>query len=115
MKQALAQGYRYYDLAQNVNEALPKQAKVQNHRKALHYCDVLECAAAIKSSKASEATKLALEFLILTASISVKILNARWNDFSLGVSQNSLFPSWSVLASRIRQSVSIMLLYRIEQ
>ena len=93
MKWALTQGYRYYDLAQKVNEALPKKAKVQNHRKALHYCDVLECAAAIKSSKASEATNLALKFLILTASRSVEILNARWNDFSLGVSQSSLLPS----------------------
>ena len=93
MKWALAQGYRYCDLAQNVNEALPEQAKVQNHRKALHYCDVLECIAAINSSKASDATKLELKFLILTASRSVEILNARWNDFSLGVSQSSLLPS----------------------
>ena len=76
MKWAVAQGYRDYDPAQNVNEALPKQNKVQNHRKALHYSQVAECIDAIKSSKASEATKLALEFLILTASRSGEIRNA---------------------------------------
>ena len=52
MKWAVAQGYRDYDPAQNVNEALPKQKKVQNHRKALHYSEVAECIDAIKSSKA---------------------------------------------------------------
>ena len=37
MKWAVAQGYRDYDPAQNVIEALPKQNKVQNHRKAQHF------------------------------------------------------------------------------
>ena len=70
MKWAVAQEYRDYDPAQNVNEALPKQNTVKNHRKTLHYSEVAKCFATIKSSKASEATKLALEFLILNAARS---------------------------------------------
>jgi integrase len=102
MKWAVAQGYRDYDPAQNVNEALPKQKKVQNHRKALHYSEVAECIDAVKSSKASEATKLALEFLILTASRSGEIRNARWDEFSLDISPSSPFPVWSVPAARMK-------------
>ena len=83
MKWAVAQGYRDYDPAQNVKEALPKQNKVQNHRKALHYSEVAGCIDAIKKSKAGDATKLALEFLILTASRSGEIRNARWDEISL--------------------------------
>lgn len=53
--------------------------------KAVHFSEVAECIDAIKSSKASEATKLALEFLILTASRSGEIRNARWDEISLVV------------------------------
>ena len=54
MKWALAQGYREFDPAQNVIEALPKQNKVQNYRKALHYSEVAGCIAAIKISNAGD-------------------------------------------------------------
>ena len=102
MKWAVAQGYRDYDPAQNVNEALPKQNTVKNHRKALHYSEVAECIAAIKNSKASEATKLALEFLILTAARSGEIRNASWDEFSLDISLRSPVPVWSVPAARMK-------------
>ena len=68
MKWAVAQGYRDYDPAQNVKEALPKQNTVQNHRKALPYSEVADCIRGIQNSNAAVSTKLALEFLILTAS-----------------------------------------------
>jgi integrase len=102
MKWAVAQGYRDYDPAQNVIEALPKQNKVQNHRKALHYSEVAGCVDAIKRSKAGDATKLALELLILTASRSGEIRNACWDEFSLDISPSSPFPVWSVPASRMK-------------
>ena len=102
MRWAVAQGYRDYDPAQNVNEALPKQNTVKNHRKALHYSEVAKCIATIKSSKASEATKLALEFLILTAARSGEIRNACWDEFSLDISPRSPFPVWSVPAARMK-------------
>ena len=102
MKWAVAQGYRDYDPAQNVIEALPKQNKVQNHRKALHYSEVAGCINAIKRSKAGDATKHALEFLILTASRSGEIRNARWDEISVSISPSSPLPVWSVPADRMK-------------
>ena len=102
MKWAVAQGYRDYDPAQNVIEALPKQNKVQNHRKALHYSEVAGCINAIKRSKAGDATKHALEFLILTASRSGEIRNARWDEISVSISLSSPLPVWSVPADRMK-------------
>ena len=61
-----------------------------------------ECIAAIKSSQAGEATKLALEFLILTASRSGEIRNARRDEFSLDISLSSPFSVWSVPAARMK-------------
>ena len=112
MKWAVAQGYRDYDPAQNVIEALPKQNKVQNHRKALHYSEVAGCIDAIKRSKAGDATKLALEFLILTASRSGEIRNARWDEISLSISPSSPLPVWSVPAARMKAKRSILFLYQ---
>ena len=63
MKWAVAQGYRDYDPAQNVQEALPRQNKVQNHRKALPYFEVADCIRAIQNSNAAASTKLAIGFL----------------------------------------------------
>ena len=83
MKWAVAQGFCDYDPAQSVKEALPKQSKVQKHRKALHYSEVAGCIAAIKSSNAGDTTKLALEFLILTAARSGEIRNACWDEINL--------------------------------
>ena len=50
--------------------ALPRETRTAQHRKALHYSDVSSCIDAVKGSGAQLATKLALEFLILTASRS---------------------------------------------
>ena len=102
MKWAVAQGFCDYDPAQSVKEALPKQSKVQKHRKALHYSEVAGCIAAIKSSNAGNTTKLALEFLILTAARSGEIRNARWGEVNLEVSPAWPCPVWSVPAARMK-------------
>ena len=102
MKWAVAQGFCDYDPAQSVKEALPKQSKVQKHRKALHYSEVAGCIAAIKSSNAGDTTKLALEFLILTAARSGEIRNARWDEVNLEVSPAWPCPVWSVPAAHMK-------------
>ena len=96
------QGFCDYDPAQSVKEALPKQSKVQKHRKALHYSEVAGCIAAIKSSNAGDTTKLALEFLILTAARSGEIRNACWDEINLEVSPAWPCPVWSVPAARMK-------------
>ena len=102
MKWAVAQGYRDYDPAQNVKEALPKQNKVQNHRKALPYSEVADCISAIQNSNSATSTKLALEFLILTASRSGEVRNACWEEFTLEGGQQYPVPIWRIPASRMK-------------
>ena len=102
MKWAVAQGYRDYDPAQNVKEALPKQNTVQNHRKALPYSEVADCIRAIQNSNAAVSTKLALEFLILTASRSGEVRNACWEEFTLKGSRQYPAPVWRVPAYRMK-------------
>jgi len=102
MKWAVAQGYRDYDPAQNVKEALPKQKKTLNHRKALHYSEVAGCIDAILKSDSALSTKLAFEFLVLTASRSGEVRNARWDEVSIKISGQFPFPVWIIPAARMK-------------
>lgn len=101
-KWSIAQGYRDFDPSQNVAEALPKQTKVKNHRKALHYSEVPGCITAVQNSSAASTTKLAIELLILTASRSGEIRNARWEEFELENSPRSTYPIWRIPADRMK-------------
>lgn len=83
MKWAIAQGWRQDNPAQNINQALPKVGKRQAHRKALPYTEVTGCIEAVLASGAGQATKLALEFLVLTASRSGEVREARWEEVDL--------------------------------
>lgn len=83
LKWAIAQRWRDDNPAESVAAALPKVAKAPHHRKALPHHKVTTCIAAAQASKATEATKLALEFLILTAARSGEIRNATWDEIDL--------------------------------
>lgn len=61
--------------------ALPKMERTVQHRKALPYAEVTGCIEAVKASGAGATTKLALEFLILTATRSGETREARWEEF----------------------------------
>lgn len=83
MKWSIANGWRSDNPAEAVSQALPKQDKTQNHRKALHYSKVPDFLEALKASDAGTATKLALELVILTASRSGEVRLADWSEFDL--------------------------------
>ncbi|WP_386173742.1 tyrosine-type recombinase/integrase [Sulfitobacter sp. R86518] len=83
MKWAVANGWRQDNPADAIAQALPKQDKTQAHRKALHYDKVPEFLDALKASDAGDATKLALELVILTASRSGEVRLAEWSEFDL--------------------------------
>ncbi len=83
MKWAVAQGWRQDNPADAIAQALPRQAKSQKHRKALHYNEVAGCIETVQKSGATQATKLALELLILTASRSGEVRNADWSEIDL--------------------------------
>ncbi|WP_246227610.1 tyrosine-type recombinase/integrase [Roseobacter ponti] len=83
MKWAVANGWRQDNPAEAIAQALPKQGKTQKHRKALPYDKVPEFIETLTASNAGDATKLALELLILTASRSGEVRLAEWSEFDL--------------------------------
>jgi integrase len=105
MKWAVAQGWRQDNPAENIAQALPKAKQAPVRRKALPYAEVFPCIEEIKASGASAATKLALEFLVLTACRSGEVREARWTEFDF---QGAAGPpsaqsaTWLIPASRMK-------------
>ena len=107
MKWAVAQGWRQDNPAQSIAEALPKRDKSkQEHRKALGYADVANCIAAVQASRAGLSSKLAFEFLVLTATRSGEARGALWSEIDLGTPATSANPAtpavWAIPASRMK-------------
>lgn len=96
MKWAVAKGWRQDNPAENIGQALPKQDRAQAHRKALHYNEVAACLDAVRACRANETTKLALEFLVLTAARSGEVRLAEWSEFDLAKAV------WVIPASRMK-------------
>ena len=67
---------------EGIDAALPSLPKVANHQRAVAYCEVPAAVAAITGSKASDASKLALIFLILTGTRSGEARGARWEEIA---------------------------------
>ena len=97
MKWAVVEGYRDDDPAGNtITVALPKGGVNRRHRRALPFAEVADALAAIKRSDAYDATKLATEFLTLTAARSAEVRDATWDEFNL---EDSV---WTIPASRMK-------------
>lgn len=96
IKWTIAQGWRQDNPADNVALALPKMAKVKEHRKALPYERVAECIERVKNSKAGVTTKLAFEFLVLSASRSGETRGALWSEID---TENAV---WEIPAERMK-------------
>ncbi|MFD0982813.1 tyrosine-type recombinase/integrase [Tropicimonas aquimaris] len=76
--------------------ALPRVEQKPKHRKALHYADVAGCLEAVHASRAWTATKLAIEFLVLTASRSGEVRMAHWDEIDLDAA------TWEIPAERMK-------------
>lgn len=96
LKWAVAQGWRQDNPADSITQALPKVGKTQVHRKSLPYTDIANCLAAVRQSRAMTSTKLALEFLVLTAARSGEVRGAVWDEINL---DSKL---WVIPASRMK-------------
>jgi integrase len=84
MDWAKASGFRTGDNpVDGVEKGLPKQNGRDRHHEAMPYAQVPAFIKALRSSDAGEITQLALEFLILTASRTSEVLQARWDEFDL--------------------------------
>ncbi len=97
MKWTMAKGWRTDNPADAVAQGLSKhdRSKVQ-HRKALPYDKVADAIEIVRSSDAGMVTKLAFEFLVLTATRSVETREARWSEVDLDKKV------WTIPASRMK-------------
>ena len=95
---AVAQGYRKDDPAGVViDAALPRNDTGRRHMPALAYDKVPDCIAEVKASqRASQSSKLALEFLILTAARSAEVRKANWDEIDLDEA------TWTLPAGRMK-------------
>jgi integrase len=97
MDWAKAAGLRTGDNpVEGVARGLPKQTDSDEHHSALPYDQVPAFIARLRGSDSGELVRLAFEFLILTASRTSEVLNARQGEFHL---DRTL---WTVPAERMK-------------
>ncbi len=97
MRWAIAQGYRSDNPAGDaVTAALPKRPVLVQHRAALPHGEVAAAVAAVQRSAAWLGTKLAFEFLVLTAARSGEARGATWDEVDL------VARVWTVPAARMK-------------
>ena len=97
MKWVVAQGFRNDNPAGEVlGAALPRNSKAVEHYAAVSHAEVANAIVVIRASSATISTKLALEFLILTACRSGEVRGAKWSEIDL---DNNV---WTVPADRTK-------------
>ena len=97
MKWAVAQGYRHDNPAGDaIGAALPKSNGIQKHFRALPHADVAAALATVRASGAAVTTRLAFDFLVLTAARSGEVRRATWAEVDLDAAV------WTVPAERMK-------------
>ncbi len=78
---AVAQGYRIDNPAnRSITKVLPRMPRTKQHHAALHYSTVPQALEKVRQSTADTVTKLAFEFLVLTAGRSGEVRLATWDE-----------------------------------
>ena len=97
MRWAIAKGYRTENPAgEAITAALPRRPARVEHRRALPYREVAAAIATVRGSGAWAGTKLAFEFLVLTATRSGEVRLARWHEVDL------VARVWTIPATRMK-------------
>jgi integrase len=92
---AKAAGFRSGDnIVHGVSKGLPRQPERKRHHATLPYTEVPAFIRTLRASDSNEPTKLAFEFLILTATRTNEVLQARWTEVKDGV--------WTIPAERMK-------------
>ena len=100
MKWAVAQRYRTDNPAEAVLGALPRVKRSKAHYPALPYADVADAIVLVRSSDAFLGTRLAFEFLVLTATRSGEVRSARWPEIDIHKAR------WTVPKERMKARVA---------
>lgn len=80
---AISQAWRTDNPVTYASRGLPRQLRTVKHMRAVEHSEVASIIKKIRNSSAMKVTKLALEFLILTATRSGETRGARWSEISL--------------------------------
>ncbi|MEL6949817.1 MAG: integrase arm-type DNA-binding domain-containing protein [Pseudomonadota bacterium] len=97
MDWAKAKGYRDGENpVAGVTRALPKQRRKPSHHKAVGYQELPKVFQDIRQSGSTSTVKLALEFLILTATRTSEVLHAKWTEIDW---ENK---SWTIPSERMK-------------
>ncbi len=97
MKWAVAQGLRADNPAGDaISAALPRTNPVQRHQRALPHAEVRAALTRVRGCDASRGIRLALEFLVLTATRSGEVRNARWEEIDRDTAV------WTIPAERMK-------------
>ena len=99
MKWAIAQRYRTDNPAEAVVGALPRMRRSKAHYAALPHGDVAAAIDLVRGSSAFLGTRLAFEFLVLTATRSGEVRPARWPEIDFEKAR------WTVPADRMKARV----------
>ena len=97
MKWAIARGHRLDDPAGDaIAGALPKDSIGRVRHRALPHDRIAAAVATIRATRVHPTTRLALEFLILTAASSGQVRGARWDEIDLDAA------TWTIPAERMK-------------
>lgn len=98
MSWSIANGFRQDDPAGTtvISAALPKQTPIKKHQKAIHYSEASDVLKKVRNHKVMQSAKLALEFLILTATRSGEVRLAQWREIDLDKKL------WTIPAERMK-------------
>ena len=97
MKWAVAQGLRADNPAGDaISAALPRTATVRRHQRALPHVEVRDALTRVRDCDASRGIRLAFEFLVLTATRSGEVRNARWEEIDHDAAV------WTIPAARMK-------------
>ena len=83
-----------------ISAALPTQPRVKAHLASVHYLDLPDTLATVRSSGAADASKTCIEFIVLTAARSGEARLATWAE----IDQESA--TWTVPASRMKRRIT---------
>ena len=95
MKWAVAKGYRSDNPAGDaIAAALPRNGNATRHHQALPHGEVAAALDKVRNSGSHAGVRLALEFMVLTATRSNEVRGATWDEFDHDV--------WTIPASRMK-------------
>ena len=91
-----ARGFRSDNLVEGIKKGLPKQKSKPNHHAALPYSGIPAFISKVRKGDSEASTKLALEFLILTAARTTEVLEAHWDEINFDKA------AWTIPAGRMK-------------